>query len=150
MADHDNITARVRINEASVEHIADITELLGKLGYPQTADFVKEKLKTLRKSENDVTLVADLGGKMAGFVHLHVAELFHEKGRLGRVMALSVAEDDRGKGLGQRLMQAVEEKAKAMGCVEMEVTSSVRRAGAHRFYKQLGYIEKPKRFVKSL
>jgi GNAT superfamily N-acetyltransferase len=94
--------------------------------------------------------VAEAGGRLVAFVHLHRAELFHAPGRLGRIMALAVAEGSRRQGIGRRLMAAVERRARECGCVKMEVSSGVHRPGAHAFYRKLGYNEEPKRFVKML
>ena len=45
-------------------------------------------------------------------------------------------------------MDFLESIAHDAGCTKMELTSGSHRKGAHKFYKNLGYTEKPKRFFK--
>jgi len=47
-------------------------------------------------------------------------------------------------------MDFLESIALEVGCTNMELTSSNHHKGAHKFYKNLGYTEKPKRFLKKL
>ena len=127
-----------------------MSDLLKELGYPDTSSLTKTKIAKLTKSKNDTVLVAEVDGKVIGLAHLHVAELFHEPGKLGRIMALVVNKKYRKVGVGHKLMVSLETIARKAGCTKMEVTSSVHRSEAHKFYQKLGYFEKPKRFIKML
>ncbi len=143
-------TEAPRIRPAELDDSGAISELLAELGYPQTPWFVRGKILALRDSREDVVLVAELGRQPAGVAHMHVAEMFHEQGRIARVMALVVASDLRGRGVGGALMVFLEETARRMGCVKVEITSAAHRRDAHAFYERLGYAEAPKRFVKRI
>lgn len=138
------------IREAVIEDAAHIAGLLKELGYPSTPAFAQSKIVELSKSDSDTVLVAETDGRVIGVAHLHIAELFHEPGRLGRVMAIVVKNDYRGLGVGQKLITLIENTARKAGCTKMELTSGIHRDDAHIFYKNLGYIEKPKRFLKIL
>jgi GNAT superfamily N-acetyltransferase len=127
-----------------------IADLLKQLGYPNTSSFVQAKLAALSKSSNDVVLVAEMGSRVAGVGHLHIAELFHQPGYSGRVMALVVSDAYRRHQVGRMLMMSLETIARNSGCIKMEVTSGIQRDDAHAFYKSLGYTEKPRRFIKFL
>ena len=144
------ITKDIRIRKAVVKDAAQISSLLGELGYPNTKAFAQEKISKLVKSDNDTVIVADVDGKVIGIAHLHIAELFHEPGKLGRIMAMVVNKNCRQAGIGQRLMNSLETTARNLGCSKMEVTSASHRNDAHKFYLGLGYIENPKRFIKML
>lgn len=138
------------IRRAQLEDAKHISGLLEELGYPQTTAFVKEKLIAIAKHDLDVVLVAESGGQIIGTAHLHIAEMVHEKGKLGRVMALVVTGKSRWSGVGKKLMATAESMAKDAGCSTMEVTSAIHREPAREFYECLGYREKRRRFVKSL
>jgi N-acetylglutamate synthase-like GNAT family acetyltransferase len=138
------------IREASGHDAGQIAGLLKELGYANTPSFAQQKLKSLSQSDRDIVLVAERESTVVGVAHLHLAELFHETGSLGRIMALVVTDDLRQAGVGTRLMRSLEALARRAGCVKMEVTSGAQRHGAHEFYQKLGYVEEPKRFVKML
>jgi GNAT superfamily N-acetyltransferase len=96
---------------------------------------------------------ADDDGELIGVAALGVLPMLEVTGRIGRVLALVVDERYRGRGVGQSLVTAAEEQARAAGCLKMEVTSSRYRTRTHKFYQQLGYEDicaSSARFVKSL
>ncbi|UCH77566.1 MAG: GNAT family N-acetyltransferase [Candidatus Coatesbacteria bacterium] len=142
--------AELTIREARLDDAAAVAALLGELGYPNSAEFAREKLRELEASEPDTVLVAEAAGGVAAVGHLHEATLFHAPGKVGRVMALAVAEGYRRRGAASELLTRLEEVAREAGCTKMEITSGLHRPGAHEFYEGMGYVEKPKRFVKDL
>jgi N-acetylglutamate synthase-like GNAT family acetyltransferase len=142
--------AKFTVREAIAKDADQIAGLLRALGYPNTPTFAQQKIEELSQSVSDTVLVAEGEGRVVGFTHLHLAELFHERGRLGRIMALVVTDDARRSGVGKMLMSSLEVLARNAGCVKLEVTSGAGRHGAHAFYHRLGYTEEPKRFVKTL
>lgn len=142
--------AEITIRNAASGDAGQLSGLLGELGYPNTPEFVKQKLIAIEKANLDVVLVAESGGRVIGTAHLHIAEMIHEKGRLGRIMALVVTGESRWSGVGKKLMATAESMAKDAGCSKMEVTSAIHREPAREFYECLGYREKRRRFVKSL
>jgi len=142
--------AELMIRKAVPEDAEQIAGLLQELGYPNTATFAGSKIMELSRSDNDRLLVAEEDSAVIGVGHLHVCELFHEPGSLGRIMAIVVRDSHRRSGVGRLLLNTIEAVAREAGCTKMEITSGVHRDGAHAFYESLGYIEKPRRFVKVL
>lgn len=140
--------AEFTIKKAVIEDANQIAGLLKELGYPNTSAFAQSKIAELSKSDNDTVLIAEINDRIIGVAHLHIAELFHEPGRLGRVMAIVVTSNYRQSGVGQKLITSLETIARNAGCTKMEITSGIHRDGAHTFYKKLGYTEKPRRFGK--
>ena len=140
----------VRIREATADDAKQVALLLGELGYPNKKEFAKEKIIELSKSEIDSVYVAEVKDKVMAFAHLHIAKMLHEPGKLGRIMAIVVSKDYSRLGVGRKLMYFLESMALDDGCTKMELTSGSHRKEAHKFYKNLGYFEKPKRFLKKL
>jgi GNAT superfamily N-acetyltransferase len=146
----EDVVEELKIRDAVIQDADQIAGLLKELGYPNTAPFAAQKIRELSNGENDTVLVAEIVGRVLGVAHLHVAELFHEQGRLGRIMALVVTSSERRRGIGRKLMAKLETAAHKAGCVKMEITSGGHRNDAHEFYGSLGYVEKRRRFVKEL
>lgn len=96
---------------------------------------------------------ADDDGALIGVAALGVLPGLEVTGKLGRLLALVVDERYHGRGIGQSLVAATEEQARAAGCIKMEVTSSRYRTRTHKFYQQLGYEDictSSGRFIKGL
>lgn len=62
-----------------------------------------------------------------------------------------VSDRVRGQGLGRRLMEELEAYAQERGCSYIQLTSSMDREPAHRFYQSIGYSgDRVKAFRKGL
>ena len=61
------------------------------------------------------------------------------EGHRGWVNYLAVAPAHRKQGLGQAIMQAIEEKLRAMGCPKINIQIRTDNAAAIAFYAKLGY-----------
>jgi GNAT superfamily N-acetyltransferase len=135
------------------QDVSRLAGLLGQLGYPTTEAAVHERLDYWLDDPLSWLIGADGDGHLTGVAALHVLPMFEVTGKLGRLLALVVDERYRGRGVGQSLVTAAEEQARAAGCVKMEITSSRYRARTLEFYQQLGYEDiciSSARFVKSL
>ena len=66
-----------------------------------------------------------------------------------RITALCVDENERGRGVGKRLIEKIEEICKKKECNYLEVTSGRhRKENAHIFYESVGYSAfRGKRFI---
>ena len=80
------------------------------------------------------TLVAELEGRILGFVVV-------DRDRQGQahVITIDVLTEARRSGLGSRLMTAVEERLRALGCSVVFLETAVDNAAALAFYKRHGY-----------
>jgi len=140
----------VRIRPARPDDEAALATLLGELGYPATAGELRGRIAELAGSAADTVLVAEAGGLVVGMASLHVVPFFNEGRSRGRVTALVVDAGQRGRGVGRRLLAAIEAVAADRGCAAIELTSSATRREAHRFYLANGYEDVPHRFLKPL
>jgi len=126
-----------------------IDMLLTQLGYPQQADESVEAIKSYNL-EGYHLLVGEIDSVVVGFASLHWFDMFHMRGKMGRITAICVVEEQRSLGIGRELLWAAEEFLKLKGCVKVEVTTNLKRILTHEFYLKNGYIIYSKRFIKQL
>ncbi len=85
-------------------------------------------------------LVAELGGRVVGTVDVLIApNLTHQAQPWALVENVVVAADARRRGAGRALMLRALEIARTAGCYKVNLISGNERAGAHDFYRSLGF-----------
>jgi GNAT superfamily N-acetyltransferase len=65
-------------------------------------------------------------------------------------MAFVVGSEERGQGVGRTMISTVEDWARQREAAEIMLTTHERRAGAHEFYRRMGYDRTGYRFYKEL
>lgn len=116
--------------------------------FPTETSLVRSRLFDLNSS-GDCVLVAICNVRIVGMILLHRTRFLHHAPD-GRISALVVCETFRRRGIGSRLVEAAQLIFQKWGCGRIEVTSGERRESAHQFYRTLGFLERPKRFIKPL
>lgn len=117
-----------------------ISELLDQLGYPQDGHAATAaRIQAWAEDPAGAAYVAEADGDLLGVIAVHITPFFERAGTWARIVALVVADQARGQGVGSQLVAAAESFAASRGCVRMEVTSADRRLDAHRFYQGRGY-----------
>jgi len=137
----------VNVRDAAPADAQVIVDLLEQLGHPISPETTQHQLALLAGTGRDRVLVAEADGVVLGVLSLHWTPLLHRDRPLGRVTALVVDEAARGRGVGSRLVAEAERVLREAGCSAVEVTSNVRRAEAHDFYRGLGY-EQPSAYFR--
>ncbi len=99
---------------------------------------------------DSVTLVAELGGDVAGVVDMEYHQRLGDHRPQARVHDLVVTEAVRGKGVGQILLARAEELARKRGCFRMALVTAGWREESHSFYVKHGWADYGKWFVKPL
>lgn len=127
-----------------------IAGLLGELGYPTTPEQSTRRFERLEREPTTWLFVAQVDREVAGLAGLRVLTLIERDEPVGRLIALVVGEPFRGAGVGRALVAEVEARAREAGCVQLDLSSSDRRDGAHAFYRRLGFADVSRRFVKDL
>jgi predicted N-acetyltransferase YhbS len=128
--------------------IADIMQLHRELGwnpaFKADGSTLKQRLEALITEENALLLVAELNGKMVGYVHGEIVTYLLFAGREMLVSELFVRENVRGRGVGKALLNAIESAAVEEKCFRISVLNSRERESYKRgFYPSLGYEERP-------
>ena len=85
-------------------------------------------------------LVGELDGRVVATLQLTMIQQLSSRGsKVAQIEAVRVASELRGGGLGATLVRDAVERARAAGCVRVQLTSNKERADAHRFYERLGF-----------
>jgi GNAT superfamily N-acetyltransferase len=130
---------QVTIRTARPEDAGRLAVLCGQLGYPASADEIQRRFDPIGQDERHVVYVAQSpDGQVIGWIHAYVRPLLEEDVQ-AEVGGLVIDETWRSHGIGQCLLQQVEQWAREQGCWAVNVRSNVIRERAHRFYQQLGY-----------
>jgi GNAT superfamily N-acetyltransferase len=86
-------------------------------------------------------LVAELDGEVVGVCQLIVFRHIQAGGgRCAEIESVHVHPDRRGLGIGTALLRHAIERARALGCYRVQLTSNTVREDAHRFYGSLGFV----------
>ena len=138
------------VREATLEDCASMTSLFDELDYDVEEQDVAAGLEGLSRYPADRVFVAAVDGDVAGLITFHRTPLLHDPFGLGRITALVVGERYRGRGVGGLLVAEVERYASTVPCRRIEVSSREYRQAAHRFYRNRGYEDDDRRFLKHL
>ncbi|WP_084794274.1 GNAT family N-acetyltransferase [Actinokineospora bangkokensis] len=85
--------------------------------------------------------VADEGGAVVGTLQLTLTPGLSRVGATrATIEAVRVRGDQRGDGLGQRLVEWAVDVARERGAVLVQLTTDASRTDAHRFYERLGFV----------
>jgi GNAT superfamily N-acetyltransferase len=132
--------ATLSIRRAAEEDAPVVAELNGQLGYPATAQEVRERLGEIAKIRSQAVFVACLNSRIVGWID--VAITFHlQFPPFALIGGLVVKDGYRGIGVGHRLCEAAEKWARELRVGTVRVTSRSTRVDAHRFYLRDGYSE---------
>ena len=121
--------------EGDAERVA---VLASQLGYPTTPEAIRERLHLLKAQEDHQVLVAQVGGRVMGWVHVG-RTLSLEAGDRSELLGLVVDETCRGRGLGRALVAEAEAWAWTRGLPILHVRANVTREATHRFYGKLEF-----------
>lgn len=139
----------VQVRAATLADGEALARLLGEMGYPVEQEATEERLRALIADPGShLVLVATVGILVAGVIAAHLIPMLQQEAPLGRITALAVDEEQRGLGVGKRLMAAAERWFAQRGAGRIEITSAEHRGDAHQFFRSLGFREKRLRLVK--
>lgn len=137
----------ISIRPARSDDVLALAELSTQLGYPASADMLRERLARVRdQGVGEVFVAADAHDRVLGWTHV-VPRLHLEEAPFAELAGLVVGDGARGAGVGAALLSAAEQWARQHGFVHFRVRSNVVRERAHRFYLREGYVERKRQVV---
>lgn len=140
----------IEVTKAEVTDSESISNLLDQLGYPNTSNFMEDKIKQLLEDKDEELLVAKIDNKILGVISIHFIPQLSLKGDFCRISYFCIDKDERNKGIGALLESHAVKLAKQRECDRIEVHCHERREEAHKFYFRQGYEESPKYLMKIL
>ncbi|GAA5048674.1 GNAT family N-acetyltransferase [Streptomyces similanensis] len=97
-------------------------------------------LDRLRADPNQRLVVAVREGRVIGTLQLSIIPGLSRRGAIRSIIeAVRIHADERGSGLGTRLIEWAIEESRRAGCQLVQLTSDKSRTDAHRFYERLGF-----------
>lgn len=129
------------IRNAKIEDVVKIRDLLEQLGYNLSLAIVTKKLEIYLNKDIYKIMVAEEKNEILGFIAAICYESLVLENGCMHIESLVIDQSARGKGIGHKLIAAIEEYAKDNSYYYSElITSNFRRkGGTHNFYENLGY-----------
>jgi ribosomal protein S18 acetylase RimI-like enzyme len=141
------MTDPVSIREVRTEDLAAIVALLADDPLGQTRENPADlgayhrALAEIAAQSGNTFLVAEIGGAIVGCLQFTVIPGLARGGmRRGQIEGVRVATGQRGRKLGERLMEEAIARARTAGCELVQLTTDASRPDAHRFYERLGFV----------
>ncbi|MET9792632.1 GNAT family N-acetyltransferase [Streptomyces canus] len=97
-------------------------------------------LNRLSVDPNQSLVVATREGRVVGTLQLTVVPGLSRRGATRSIIeGVRIHADERGTGLGTRLIEWAIEESRRQNCQLVQLTSDNTRTDAHRFYERLGF-----------
>ena len=119
-----------------------ILPMLAEEFMPQEATREKRKeiLRHILKNPDYELLVAELDGKIAGFIDQWIIHDFAHGAKLSYIQNLYVTSKHRRKGVGSRLLGEIMKSAKKKGVLEIHVVTEFGNRSAINLYRKYGLV----------
>jgi GNAT superfamily N-acetyltransferase len=140
----------IQIRHATPADARSIARLLTELGYPTAPDDIPGRLVELQREGGAALVAVNGGGEPIAVATTARYSALHKSGQVCYITAFVTDPETRGRGVGRRLLAAIEEWARAHGCERISVTSAEHRAGAHAFYERCGIPYSGRRFSRDI
>jgi len=131
--------AEVSVRRAALSDADAVFELLKELvtTYEPERVAFDGTLPRLIDSAHEALIVAEADGAVVGYALAAESLTFYANGPVVDLLELVVAEPQRGRGIGEELVSAVNAWASKRGCIDVNVASG--RSGG--YYERLGFSE---------
>ena len=142
---------QINIREIKITDYKEIYLLNQELGYLLSIEKVKERISYITENTKDIILVAEQDNEVIGYIHGSPYETLYFDSLIN-ILGFVVKKDYRNIGVGNVLINSLEDWSKQNGYSGIRLVSGDDRADAHRFYEKHGYInrKKQKNFIKLL
>jgi ribosomal protein S18 acetylase RimI-like enzyme len=131
------------IRDAGTNDIPAILDLIRQLGETDDPgpDASAEHIASALAHPALQILVAEDGGRVAGFLACTVRPNLYHGADAGHVDELVVDRDCRGRGIGTMLLTEFLERMRRRGCAEVSVGVLLGNDRAQRLYRAMGFTE---------
>lgn len=130
------VIRKVKISDADDLYYINKTSL----GYDYDPDKQRVKIQKILNDDTQVILVADIGNKVVGYIHLANYDVIYAD-NYKNCLGLAVDNDYKRIGIGSALLKHGEKWAKENGASGIRLCSGIERENAHKFYLANGYTE---------
>jgi len=146
--EHESFSSEVGIRPACRADVPAIVRLLADDVLGATREMPGDPLAqvywdafdAMSAQRGNELLVAELEGEVVGCLQLSVIPGLSRQGMTrGQIEGVRVSSRHRGKRIGEALVHAAIERARALGCRVVQLTTDRSRVDAHRFYERLGF-----------
>ncbi|MFI1162977.1 GNAT family N-acetyltransferase [Streptomyces sp. NPDC020801] len=93
-----------------------------------------------RRSGPREHLVAELGGRLVGYIRLGLATELASNAHVRQIRGLAVAEEARGRGVGRALLRAAVEEARRQGARRVSLRVLGHNTPARELYASEGFV----------
>jgi GNAT superfamily N-acetyltransferase len=130
--------SRLSFRQLTAADAEAAAELCSQLGYPNSADDLRQRIEETARSADRVAFAAVLDGQIVGWIDA-ATERHLQSSACAVIGGLVVRDETRGLGIGRLLCLEVEEWARSQSIPVVRVRSQIKREDAHRFYLRDGY-----------
>jgi GNAT superfamily N-acetyltransferase len=137
--------SKTRIDEATVEDVPLLSDLLQIL-FAQEADFTPDATRQRRGLQLIIEqpgagriYCARLGNRVVGMVSLLFTLSTAEGNRAAWLEDMVVHPDQRGRGIGGKLLRHVIDRARELGCSRITLLTDKTNHSAMQFYQRAGF-----------
>ncbi|MFF7854603.1 GNAT family N-acetyltransferase [Streptomyces sp. NPDC007904] len=107
---------------------------------PDDLDPYLAALERLSADPNQHLVVAVRESRVVGTLQLTIVPGLSRRGATRSIIeGVRIHADERGSGLGTRLIEWAVDTSRRQGCQLVQLTSDTSRTDAHRFYERLGF-----------
>lgn len=136
----------LEIRSAALDDLSAIVDMLADdpLGAQRESPYdlapYVSALERLSSDPNQHLVVAAREGRVVGTLQLTVVPGLSRRGATRSIIeGVRIHADERGSGLGTRLIEWAVEESRRQNCQLVQLTSDSSRTDAHRFYERLGF-----------
>ena len=139
--------AEIIFREATATDVPDLLRMMKRLALQEPALPFDERMVTqtwrqfFSSAEFGRAWLFSVGDELAGYVILTLGYSFEYRGREAFVDELYVEEKFRGRGVGRRAMEFVEERARELGVNAIHLEVDRGNDAALGLYRRTGYVD---------
>jgi GNAT superfamily N-acetyltransferase len=148
MSDAQDVDLAIRA--AELGDADALAALMTELGYKTRSSEMRMRMESILVDPRYRTFVAVKQGRVCGMIGTFCRYSYEYNDPSGRIIALVVASDSRGHGIGRQLIVRAENDFAQRDIRRVAVNTRFERKEAHEFYERLGYTRNGFRFVKNL